>query len=246
MAELTAGSDIFARDARDGPDPRAVAAARAHTRTVQRLRRYTPVVAGLIALVLVASAIDLTPRLPSLSIGDLNISGTTITMTDPRLSGYGKKDEAYRVSAARAEQDVKHPEVVKLEDIDAALTQTDGREATLSAAHGLLNSSERTLVLERDVVVSSDGMVAHLERADVNMAEGTVVSDRPVLVESLDGTIRAGGLQISDKGGRIVFSGGVTLDVTLKSDGADKQAQDKQTGDKQAKAADTQLKGSTQ
>lgn len=195
--------------------------ARRHTRRVVLLRRVLPATALAISVIILLSGLNLTGGLPSVSIGEVKMDGSTVTMTNPELSGYGKNNEAYRVTATRAEQDIKSPNLVRLQTVDGTLNQSGGRETTLSAASGLYNAQKRTLLLEKDVIVSSSsGYVAHLDRADVDMGAGRVTSDKPVLIEGLDGTIRSDAVEIEDKGARIYFTGRVVVDVLLDSQAA--------------------------
>ncbi|MGE0231603.1 MAG: LPS export ABC transporter periplasmic protein LptC [Flavobacteriaceae bacterium] len=215
----------IARHGQDRGAPRRFAGAlddaRRHTRRVMLLRRALPAAALVISILILLSGLDLTGGLPSVDIGEVKMDGSTVTMTNPELSGYGKNNEAYRVTATRAEQDIKSPNLVRLHTVDGTLNERGGRETTLSAASGLYNAQKRTLVLEKDVVVSSsNGYVAHLERADVDMGAGRVTSDKPVMIEGLDGTIRSDAVEIEDKGARILFTGRVVVDVLLDSEAA--------------------------
>lgn len=205
---------------------RAWKRSRRHTMLVRFLRILLPVIAGLIALAIFVSAIDFGPSLPSVKIGKVEMDGSSISMTNPELSGFGKNEEAYRVTAERAEQDLKNPKVVTLERVDGVMTDKDGRETTLSAANGRFNSENKTMILRDDVVVgSSTGYVAHLEVADVDMDKGIVISEKPVMIEGLDGIIRANSLEIRDKGAIINFRGKVVLDVKLQPKSKDGETQ---------------------
>src|SRR4051812_40173965 len=95
---------------------RAFARARRHSRLVRVLRYTIPVV-----LVLVVGGFSLATwfnplrllRLPA-DIGGLTVSGTKITMSAPKLTGYTRDDRWYELTASSAAQDITKPDLVEL------------------------------------------------------------------------------------------------------------------------------------
>jgi lipopolysaccharide export system protein LptC len=87
----------------------------------------------------------------------------------------------------------------------------DGRNVELTAADGLYNGKADTLRLFNGVVVSSPEYQISLREAVANIKAGSVLSEQPVEVKMLQGTVNANRLEVTDSGAVIRFSGGVTL-----------------------------------
>ena len=88
-----------------------------HSRRVRILRIAIPVavVAGLLMVTLSTwlNPLRILARLP-VDFGSLVISGTKITMAQPKLSGYTRDSRWYELTAQSAEQDITRPEIVEL------------------------------------------------------------------------------------------------------------------------------------
>ena len=76
---------------------------------------------------------------------------------------------------------------------------------------GYFKNREQLLDLHEDVILRSTSYVARLSEATVDMAKGTVVSDKPVNVKMADGTLDAQRLEITGRGELMIFYGGVTM-----------------------------------
>jgi lipopolysaccharide export system protein LptC len=201
---------VAAGDARS----RAYVRARRHSTRVRVLRRAIPVGAGLaIGLVAFVTLFDPFGRMgvEGLSIGGLNLSGTKITMEQPRLTGFQKDTRPYEITASHATQDVRRPTQVELVTMRGRLTLDDkGTKAHLEAARGIFDTKNEQLELRDDVLVTTDsGYKAQLRSAAVDFKANTVLSREPVRVEMPGGTIESDGLEVTDGGRRIVFEGRV-------------------------------------
>ena len=91
----------------------------------------------------------------------------------------------------------------------------------------MYGKSAETIRLTNDVVVSSPEYEVHLREALVNVRAGSVVSEQPVEVKMLQGTITANRFEVRESGALIRFENGVTLvidrdDSTAKPSGADR------------------------
>ena len=150
-------------------------------------------------------------RLP-ISTDGMVISGTKIVMRQPRLTGYTKDERPYTVTARTAAKDLTNPDALELRghphDDRACRTA-----ATWSSPRreGFYDGKAETLRLQKSVVVSSPEYEVQLRDALVHVRAGNVVSDNPVEVKMLQGTINANRLEVAESGAVIRFERGVTL-----------------------------------
>jgi len=208
-----------------GDSERAFHAARRHSRLVRVLRVAVPVFVALLALAAFLmtyfNPLRMLSKLP-INAGNLVISGTKITMEAPHLAGFTRDARAYELSADSAAQDLTKPDIVDLNRIHAKVQMQDKSIVKLTALRGVYNSKGEMLNLEQDVeITSTTGYAGHLTEAVVDIRKGHIVSTKPVKVKLLQGTLDANALEIINSGDRLIFSGGVTMNLRLQhSDGA--------------------------
>ena len=193
---------------------RAFRAAMRHSRLVRIVR------VGLPVLIVVAAAVfgayrwfdpmRALARLP-VSVDGMVISGTKIIMQQPRLAGYTRDERPYTVIARSAAKDLTNPDALELEDIRTTLTMPDGRNMEITARDGFYDGKTEMLRLKNNVVVSSAEYEVMLHEALINIRAGTVVSEQPVVVNMLQGTISANRIEVSGSGEVVRFERGVTL-----------------------------------
>jgi lipopolysaccharide export system protein LptC len=202
-------------------DVRVFRAALRHSRLVRFLRIGIPVFVVVGALIVVLSVYVLDPlgRLKKLpSIGGLVVSGTSITMQQPRMAGYTQDRRPYVVTARAATQDVTKPDVATLQDLRATLEFKDAGKVELTARSGLFESRLDRLTLQDDILVNSANYQAKLSEAVVNVRTNNMVSEHPVEVIMRQGTINANRLEVTNSGEVIRFEGGVTMVLVPESD----------------------------
>lgn len=202
-----------------GNSERAFRAARRHSRVVRILRVAIPlaVVLGFGGAFLIAylNPLRMLAKLPA-DIGNLMVSGTKITMEKPHLSGFTRDARAYELSADAAKQDLKKPDMIELHNIRAKLQLQDKSTLELTATAGIYDSKGETIKLDRNIVLSSStGYRGLLSQAMVDVRKGHVVSERPVVIEMLQGTLNANRLEIVDSGDLVRFDGGVKMNLML-------------------------------
>ena len=190
----------------------AFAAARRHSARVRWLKRLLAalLVGGTAALVL-SAIFDPFRVLPAnISVGEVNLSGTRITMDLPKLSGFRNDGRPYQVTAKSAAQDIRTPGIVELSDLEADIGMADKSRAHVTARNGRYDSGKELLNLNTDVQLKADnGYDVKLENADIDFHAGSMVSDRPVSVVMNNGSIKANRMVISDNGKRLMFEGNV-------------------------------------
>jgi lipopolysaccharide export system protein LptC len=238
------GRDRSRAGAADAPlDPRmrAYAQAQRHSARVRLFRRAIPIGAAIaIGAVLAIAIFDPFGRIGGLSLGPLSLSGTKITMENPRLTGYRGRDlRPYEVTAIAAMQDIRKPNVIELKDMRARLATDDsGGTARLESATGVFDTQKEQLELKQDIRVTTDtGHEARLLSASVDFKAGTVVSREPVTVKLTNGLVEADQLEISDNGKIIAFVGRVR--TVLESASGDRQAGDAPPASREAAPART-------
>jgi lipopolysaccharide export system protein LptC len=202
-----------------GDAERAFRAARRHSRLVRILRIAVPasVAVGVIVIALITyfNPLRMLARLP-INIDNLVVSGTKVTMEQPRLSGFTRDARAYELTADTAAQDMTKPDIVELRNIRAKVEMQDKSSMEMTAVTGIYDAKGETLKLDQNILLnSSTGYQGHLSEALVDIRKGNVVSEHPVEVKLLQGTLNANRLDIFDSGDVIRFHGGVIMDMML-------------------------------
>jgi lipopolysaccharide export system protein LptC len=199
-------------------DARFAIAAR-HSRIVRNLRIAVPAAVLLAMTLIVGRSIfnpfrDLT-NLP-FDPGNVVVSGTKITMESPHWSGFSPDQRPYEMWAKTATQDVTDPDHVELGTLRAKVLQEDQSTVTMDARTGVFDTKSQLLDLHKDIFLqSSTGYEARLSSALVDIANGTVVSDEPVDVKLLNGTLRSDRLRITEKGDVVRFEGNVVMNLIM-------------------------------
>ena len=202
-----------------GDAERAFRAARRHSRLVHILRIAVPatVVTGLIIVTLITyfNPLRMLARLP-INIDNLVVSGTKVTMEQPRLSGFTSDARAYELTADTAAQDMTKPDIVELRNIRAKVEMQDKSSMEMTAVTGIYDAKGETLKLDRDIRLSSStGYQGRLSEALIDIRKGNVVSEHPVELKMLQGTLNANRLTIVESGEIMRFHGGVVMDLIL-------------------------------
>ena len=208
-----------------GNGARAFRAARRHSIMVRVLRVALPAAVVLVTLAVVLvtyfNPLRMLGKLP-IDVGNLVISGTKITMEQPRMAGFTPDARAYELSADAAAQDLTKPDIIELKKIHAKIEMQDKSSVEMTALGGLYDSKGETLKLDRDILLtSSTGYEGRLSEASIDIRTGHVVSKHPVQLKLLQGTLDAKGLEIVNSGDLIRFDGGVKMILMLNQPAKD-------------------------
>jgi lipopolysaccharide export system protein LptC len=204
---------------RRGDSERAFRSARSHSRTVRTLRVAVP-----LAMVLVVGGLTLWTWLNPMRLllkvpdigGDLVVSGTKITMQQPKVTGFTRDLRPYEFTAKAAAQDLTRPDVVELHDLHGKLQMQDSTTTEVSAQSGVYNSKMETLKLgEHTVVTSTSGYKVLLDNATIDIRSTRLVTEDPVQVEMRQGRLDARRMEVLDSGNVLRFDG---VRMTLKPD----------------------------
>jgi lipopolysaccharide export system protein LptC len=195
-------------------DVRFAIAAR-HSRLVRILRVAVPAAVilsmAVVVLISVFNPFRILAKLP-IDVGNLVVSGTKITMESPHLSGFSPDKRPYEMWARTATQDVTDPDHVELATLRAKMLMEDQSTVTVDARTGLFDTKTQMLDLHKDIFLqTSTGYEARLTSALVNLADSSVVSDEPVDVKLLNGTLRSDRLRVTDNGAVAHFDGNVVM-----------------------------------
>lgn len=202
-----------------GDSERAFRSARRHSRLVRFLRIALPLAVVLItvgmALLTWFNPLRMLATLP-VNVNDLVVSGSKITMEQPRVNGFTKDQRAYEFTAEAAAQDLTKPDIVELRNINAKIEMEDKSTMNMKAATGIYDTKREMLKLEGNILLTStNGNTGKLTEAVVDVRKGNVVSDKPVELEMLQGILNANQLEVVDSGTLIRFHGGVSMVLML-------------------------------
>lgn len=197
---------------RDARRARAYAAALRHSARVRFLRRAIPIGTGLsILAVMIVGIFDPFRSIGAVSVGPISLSGSKITMENPRLTGFRAKDaQPYEVTADAASQDIRKPNQVELHGLRARINMENNGFVRLEATSGLYDTQKEQMELRQSVRILTDsGHDARLSSAFVDFKGGTVTSREPVTVTFKGGSIESQRLDVTDNGKKLTFEGRV-------------------------------------
>ncbi len=185
-----------------------------HSFLVRFLKGALPVLAiCLVAWFVFATFLNFEP-LEEVNVESSGISNGKLIMDAPRVKGYNTSNLPYNLTAKRAVQDLKKPEIIALELIDAMLPAEDGSFAEVDAYSGIYDSSKELLNLEQDIVINrADGTTIKLDSAEIDLKSGSLLSRDPVNVSTPTTTISADEVEVIDNGAVIVFKNRVQMTV---------------------------------
>lgn len=190
-------------------DPAFRAAVR-HSARVRTIRRAIPLLAGFTVLTLLVRSLVILLAPPQVGMEALSIQGRKIVMEKPKLSGFKRDGRSYELNAASAVQDLKAPNIVELESLNARMQTGNDGWANMSGRRGVYDSKAEVLDVVGDVAVKTDsGMDARLLDAHIEFKSGNIVTEKPVQVKMPQGVIDSERLEVIDNGRRIVFEGRV-------------------------------------
>ena len=206
------------------PHDRAYNDALRHTRRVRFLKWMIPFgsIVGVIG-VLVATFYKPFAQIEGVSVQNVTLAGTKITMEKPRLTGFrGKDSRPYEITAVSAAQDVRTPSIVELTTLKGIVSENNG-QTRLEADFGVYDTQKEQISLKNNVRVRTDsGYDVKLSSAFIDFKGGSVVSKEAVRVDFSGGSIDADSLDIADSGKRMVFEGRVKAVFSIAESDASK------------------------
>ena len=133
-------------------------------------------------------------------------------MDQPRLSGFTSDARAYELTADTAAQDMTKPDIVESRTF-APRSRCRTRVRWIEAVTGIYDAKGEMLKLDRNIEInSSTGYQAACAKRSSTFARA-VVSEQPVEVKMLQGTLNANRLDIFDFRRRRPVPWGVVMDM---------------------------------
>ncbi len=197
-----------------------------HTLRVNFLRRFFPILAGVVFAFVVSWPIMNELHLnykSKQSETRLKVDEIAMTMPsagqpmqlqikNPEYIGKESEGHPYVVAAKKIIQDGMKPgaSIMNLEQPTARLLldQADNENLNVEARTGVYDPASRVLDLDGNVVIThSTGYKLNAENLRVNLTEGRSISEQPVSGDGPNGTLSGQKLELLDKGEHIILHG---------------------------------------
>src|SRR5690606_33698335 len=137
-----------------------------------------------------------------------------IVMERPAIAGRNDDGINYSMTAARALQDIQNPNMITLEDLEAAVPIDEETIARVVATEGIFDRGTDRMQLTAPFDVNlSNGITAKFQSAKLDVLAGTLETDEPIVINTEQASVVAQSLKITDKGRTITFSGQVRVDI---------------------------------
>ena len=211
------------------PDLSGFTKAQRHSRLVARLRYILPIfVVVAIGTFLYASGAfapsrKLETRKFSAEVESIQLDKDSVIMMNPRLVTKGKTQGNYELTARTATRRISDPNRFILVGVNARMKKKSGGWSILRADHGIYDKKTDMLNLKTNVEMRSDnGQIARMDTARMNVKQGTLVTDSPVVVDMPNGVIRANGMTIRERGKIFRFEKRAHMKLNLNRKGQEK------------------------
>ncbi|SMD04596.1 LPS export ABC transporter periplasmic protein LptC [Rhizobium sp. RU36D] len=186
----------------------------AHSARVRRLKVLLPVAALAISMSFIAVSAVRAFLPENLKIESARIENGKVVMEKPAVSGRNSDGINYSMRAERALQDIKNPNIISLEDINAAVPVNDKLIARVEALSGIFDRATDKLDLDKPFTVRmSSGLEAKFQSAHLDIKGGNLIADTPVAISNESMSIVAQSLKMTDKGRIITFAGNVRMNA---------------------------------
>ncbi|MSP95176.1 MAG: LPS export ABC transporter periplasmic protein LptC [Alphaproteobacteria bacterium] len=134
------------------------------------------------------------------------------TMLRPKLTGTDDDGLPFMVSAATAVQDEIAADTVRLEDVVADITLSDGTNLRVTAGKGVVDTKTRKLDISDGIrFTSAEGYDARTSSATADLRSGTVRGDNPIEADGKFGHITAERFALDRDTRQLLFSGNVRM-----------------------------------
>ena len=177
-----------------------------HSRRVQRLKVVLPLIAVVLAVGFAGYSYLSTPAPVAIETEGSAFAEGKLVMNSPKLEGFTKDGRPYSVKATRAMQDYDKQDIINLDGIDAKMPVEKENWARVEAVSGVYDRTANTLDVPTDILVTTtDGMVAKLKSAFLDIANGSLKSTTPVDIQSHGSKVTAGSMTVLENGKRVIF-----------------------------------------
>ena len=133
-------------------------------------------------------------------------------LLDPHFESVDKKNQPFIITATRAVQSDKNPDMILLDTPTAKITLKDGVTLAADATKGAYKQEEEKLLLEGHVTLVHDqGYQMKTEKLLVDLKFNKAWSELPVQGSGPAGSLQAEGLQADIEKGILLFKGPAKL-----------------------------------
>lgn len=194
----------------------AFARAEKHSRKVRLLKTALPALAVAMAVAFIGYSYraSIPGGQVSVSAEGAAYSDGKLVMANPKLDGFTKESRPYKMTAARAIQDFQNEGIVELEGINARFPVDKDNWASVTAPSGTYDRDKNTLAINSLMTITtSDGMVAKLKSAYLDIGTGGMKTDDAVDIQLKGGEITSDALTILENGKVMIFENRVRMNI---------------------------------
>ncbi len=185
-----------------------------HSRNVRFLKIALPALAVAMAALFVFQSYRSTPAAIEIKADASAVSEGKLVMSNPTLKGFTEDNQPYSMSALRAVQDIANETILQLEGIAATVPINAKSSATIDAPRGVFDRTTNMLDINSEINIrTSDGAVARLNSARIDMAAGRMSTDKPVEIRFKDASINSDALTVEQNGKLVVFEKRVRVHI---------------------------------
>lgn len=184
-----------------------------HSALVRRLKYILPALAIAGVGVFWATARIIPGDLAALvAVAGIDEESNSVIMQAPHISGFEGTRRAYDVKAGSAVQSLDDPKVVTFKQIDGHFGLEENGTATVTAETGVYNGNNNTLDLTEGIrMTTTSGYAARFDDARIDLANGTLKTDKPLELSTGEGSLRADSIEVLERGKRVIFRGNVSV-----------------------------------
>lgn len=192
---------------KDTRDEAMFDAAARHSSHVRWLKFALPAIVVIAIGVFWASARFIPGDMESLvEVAGIDATSNSVIMQKPHISGFEGTRRAYEVKAESASQSLDDPKVVTFNTITGHFGLDEAGVATVNAVRAIYDGNKNTLQLEEGATVETNtGYAGTITGALIDLGAGTMTSDQPLELSTAEGSIRAQGVSVADRGKRVSF-----------------------------------------
>lgn len=191
-----------------------------YTRFVRGMRLLLPLVAlGMLGLVVVWPQLNETEVVATQEVAGPPAVGKN-ELINPRFESEDSQSQPFTITATRAVQSARDPELVQLEKPMADITLKDGTWLAGSADSGFYQQEAEKLMLEGSVkLYHDDGYEILTEKLFLDIKSEEAWSDTPVYGQGPAGTLTASGVRLSRQNDILIFTGPAKLVLNRSIEG---------------------------
>ncbi len=194
------------------PVAKSALSGRAYSLFVRWMRLILPLIAiGIVGLLMAWPRVEETMApVPKEAIIPQTIGKNELV--NPRFESEDEKSQPFTVTANRAVQSAKNPDVLILDHPVADIILQDGTWLAVEAKRGAYRQESEKLLLEENVKLFHDqGYELKTAKLVVDMKSRQAWSDQDVYGQGPAGTLEATGMQAHSDKGLLIFTGPVKL-----------------------------------